>query len=91
MNYYLPETVELGGAEYPIRWDYRPILDICAALQDPELDSQERAIAALTIFYPELDAMPPELCQEAVDALFWFINCGEPDSGRKAHKLVDWR
>ena len=86
----LPETVELGGAEYPVRWDYRPILDICAALQDPELDNQERAIAALTIFYPDFERIPAECAQEAVDNLFWFINCGEEDRPRYSPKLVDW-
>lgn len=90
MIYTLPKAVEVGGAEYPVRWDYRPILDICAALQDPELDNQERAIAALTIFYPDLDEMPPEYAQEAIDALFWFINCGEEGRGQKSPRLVDW-
>lgn len=90
MTYTLPETVEVGGAEVPIRWDYRPILDICAALQDPELDNRERALAALTIFYPDLEEMPPECCQEAVDRLFWFIGCGEEERGQKSPKLVDW-
>lgn len=91
MNYTLPETVEIGGAEYPIRWDYRPILDICAALQDTELDNQERAIAALTIFYPDFEDIPVEHVQEALDKLFWFINCGEEDEPKQGNpKLVDW-
>lgn len=90
MNYTLPETVELGGAEYQIRWDYRPILDICAALQDPELDNQEKALAALTIFYPEFENIPADCIQEAIDRLFWFINCGEENRNQYSPKLVDW-
>lgn len=86
----LPTRVEVGGAEYVIRSDYRAALDICAALSDPELDGQERAVAALIIFYPDLSAMPPEHYQEAIDQCLRFINGGGEDAPRKAPKLVDW-
>lgn len=91
MNFTLPETVELGGAEYPIRWDYRPILEICAALQDADLDNQEKAITALTIFYHDFEDIPAEHAQEAVDKLFWFINCGEDEREQHSPKIVDWK
>lgn len=87
----LPTRVEVGGTEYAVRSDYRAALDICAALSDPELDSRERAVVALTIFYPDLSAMPPEHCQEAVEKCLRFISGGdEGASSRKAPKLVDW-
>ena len=57
MNYTLPKRLDIHGAEYAIRWDFRAALDICAALSDPELDDRERALAALMIFYPELERM----------------------------------
>lgn len=91
MIYTLPETVELGGTEYPIRWDYRPVLDICAALSDPELSDQERAYVALSIFYPDFDEIPQELYQEAIDRCLWFINGGEDQrDNAKAPRLLDW-
>ena len=80
----LPTRVEVGGAEYVIRSDYRAALDICAALSDPELDGQERAVAALIIFYPDLSAMPPEHYQEAIDQCLRFINGGGEDAPGKA-------
>ena len=86
----LPTSVEVGGAEYEIRSDYRAILDICAALSDPELDGQERAIVALTIFYPALTDMPPEHYEEAVKQCLRFINGGREDTPGKATRLVDW-
>ena len=36
-NQYLPTSVNVSGKEYNIRSDYRAILDICTALNDPEL------------------------------------------------------
>lgn len=86
----LPTSVEVGGAEYEIRSDYRAVLDICAALSDPELDGRERAAVTLTIFYPGLDAIPPEHYEEAVGQCIRFINCGAEETPQKGPRLVDW-
>lgn len=91
MTYELPTVVLIEGAEYPIRSDYRAVLDICAALSDPELDDQSKAFVALTIFYPGFDAMPQGCYEEALKQCFWFINCGSAeDQTPKAPKLMDW-
>lgn len=90
-NDLLPTSMEIGGAEYAIRSDYRAILDICAALSDPELDGREKAAGVLEIFYPDIADMPPEDYQEAIDRFLWFLNCGEEQDGRKAPRLVDWQ
>ena len=77
MNYELPTALEVGGREYQIRSDYRAALDICAALSDTELSEQDKAAAALCIFYPEIEEMPSEDWEEALERCFWFINGGE--------------
>ena len=38
----LPTTVDIEGQEYPIRSDFRAVLDALAALADPELTQQEQ-------------------------------------------------
>lgn len=90
MNCTLPKTVEVGGTERAIRWDYRPILDICAALADPELDSRGRAVVALSIFYPELEDIPQEDLEEAAARCMWFVGGGRDGSKGNAPRLVDW-
>jgi hypothetical protein len=91
MTYTLPTSVTVNGTEYEIRSDYRKVLEICAALADPELSDQEKGIAALVIFYPEFDEMPPESYQEAIGRLFWFLNCGDDSTPtQKSPKLMDW-
>jgi len=90
MNYSLPTSVELGGREYAIRSDFRPVLDICTVLSDPEADEEEKAFWMLTIFYPDLDEIPPELYRDALKECARFINCGEVEKPQKAPKLVDW-
>jgi len=86
----LPTRIEVGGVEYEIRSDYRAILDICAALSDPELDGQERAAAALTIFYPDLEDMPQSHYEEALKECLRFLNGGAEETPGKAPRLVDW-
>lgn len=90
MIYDLPVSVNVGGAEYSINSDYRAILDIMVALADPELNGQEKAVVALGIFYPGLDAMPPECWEDALKQCFWFINCGDEHQNRKAPVLMNW-
>lgn len=91
MNYELPESLEIGGVSYAIRSGYRAVLDVCAALSDRELSGQEKTLAALCTFYPEYEDIPPEHLDEALEKLFWFIDCGEEhDKTRKSPRLVDW-
>lgn len=86
----LPISLEIGGAEYAIRSDYRAVLDICAALSDPALDGRERAAVLLEILYPDFAGMPPECCEEAVQKGLRFISGGEVERTGPSPRLVDW-
>lgn len=90
MNYDLPKSLTVGGAEYEIRSDYRDILEICAAMNDQELSDEDKALVALEIMFPAFDTIPPEHYQEAINKCFWFINCGDEGQNRKSPKLMDW-
>ena len=78
MNYGLPVTAVVNGTEYDIRSDWRAILDIITAIDDPDLSEQEKAYTALFIFYRDFDSMPIEDYQE------------ELKKEKKKPKLVDW-
>lgn len=90
MNIGLPTALDVCGTEYEIRSDYRCILEICAAIEDPDLDKSGKAAVALKIFYPDFDEMPMEHYPEALKRCFWFINGGEEDTGTKGPRLVSW-
>lgn len=90
MDYSLPKSFQIGEKEYAIRYDFRPVLDICAALDDPELDLEEKAVVACSIFYPEFEEIPPKHLREAVEKCYWFIGGGEENPGKKGPKLVSW-
>ncbi len=89
INYRLPKSVEIAGTEYKVRSDYRAILDICCAMNDPDLEPSDVVIIALQIFYEDFDQIPLEDWKEAIDKCFKFINV-EEDHGPKRPKLVDW-
>lgn len=91
MNYELPTTVEIGDATYNIRSDYRPILDIMTALNDPELSDAEKAFVAFRIFYPEWKDIPQKDYEEAIRKCYWFIDGGRDfQQSKKSPKLMDW-
>ena len=74
IGYELPASVSIGGRDFAIRTDYRAILDIILALNDPELTDEDRAAVALGIFYPE---ETPEDLTAALDRCMWFISGGD--------------
>ena len=90
MNWSLPESVEVQGVTYPIRTDFRCILDIMTDLSNPEADGQERAMAVLIGLYPDFDDMPPEHWEDPIGEGMRFINCDSEEAPHKAPRLVDW-
>lgn len=93
MTYGLPASVEINGNDYAIRSDYRAILDILEAINDPELTDSDRAEAVLRIFYPQFEEMPQMDYERAIDRCIWFINCGNEEERpeNKPERLMDWQ
>lgn len=90
MYFNLPKTVNVAGREMNIRWEYRDVLTILAAASDPDLSAQDKALAALAIFYEDADAIPPEAVQEALERVTWFIDGGAEAPKRGGPRLMDW-
>ena len=90
MNYSLPKKLAVCGSVYDIRYDFRCILDIISAMEDPELSNQEKAFVAVSIFYPDFSNMPSANYQEAVERCFWFINGGREQLKNSEKRLVCW-
>ena len=90
MNYSLPTEVEIGEISYPIRSDYRAILDIFEVFGDPDLDNDRTALPALDIFSPAYQTIPGQHRREAPEKNHCLINCGDEADNRKRPKLMDW-
>ena len=96
--YTLPTSIQIGDKEFKIRenGDFRLVLDCFNALNDEELNMEERIISCLIIFYDSMTCYEdlleiPDL-EEAVLKMNEFFNCGQPESSNNSvnYKLVDW-
>ena len=57
-KYRLPASLQVGGADYQIRTDFRIILGVLKYFQDKELDIKEKWEIALKAIYKEFDKIP---------------------------------
>lgn len=95
----LPTSLHVGGANYKIRTDYRVILDILSAMNDPGIldpgmtedeKQAEKVLTMLQILYIDFDSMPPRDWKEAAEKACDFIDCGIRDDGTPKPRLMDW-
>lgn len=86
----IPTSLNVGGAEYKIRSDYRAILDILKFFNDPEYDQEEKWEICLDILYEDFESMPRKDWQEAEEKAAEFIDMGIKDDGKKRPHTMDW-
>ena len=91
-----PTSLNVGGVDYEIRTDYRVVLDLFAALSDPELTDTDEQMTAymqsrviMEIMFPDCDSIPYEHWQEALNKVSEFIDMGISDERNKP-KTMDW-
>lgn len=91
-----PTSLNIGGTDYEIRTDYRAVLDLLTALNDKELEDEDKQIESymksrviLEIMFPQCDDIPAEHIQEALDKVAEFIDMGMSDDSKKP-KTMDW-
>lgn len=68
----VPETVNIGDAEVPIRWDFRVSIQF-EELMDEDIPDEDKAQRALELYYPHI----PLDREAAVDRILWFYSGGE--------------
>lgn len=88
MYFDLPKSLEVGGEDWAIRTDYRVILSILLAFDDPELGDEEKVYVCLYNLYEDFDKMPPDVYKDAFEAAIKFIDHGAGSS--KGVKNMDW-
>lgn len=87
----LPEFLHINGRDYMIRTDYRAVLDIFIAFNDPELSTHEQWYVCLKILFIDFENLPQTDWTEACLKAKWFIECGEEEKeGSPKPKTMDW-
>ena len=89
MIFDLPTALEFGGRSWDIATDYRDILRIIEAFEDPDLTDADKAMVCLYNLYVDLEDMPEDLLQEALNAAIAFIDNGQGDD-EHGPRMMDW-
>lgn len=94
----LPETLLVGGEEYPIRTDYRNVLQVFEAFQDPELTQEEKWIVAIYLMFEDFSCADDVLqaardgfnLEDAIKQISWFISAGQPEKQVLEKPTYNW-
>ena len=88
MSCALPRALEFAGRRWAIRADYRQVLTILEAFDDPELTDAEKAYVCLHNLYVDFGQIDPGDYGEAYRAAVEFIDCGAEGGG--GARMMDW-
>ena len=86
----LPTSIEINGEDYSIRTDYRDILTILSAFNDPDLEDKEKIYICLYILYEDFEEIPQDDYEEAYVEAIRFIDCGADPKSEKSPRTMDW-
>ena len=94
----LPEILTVGGEDYPIRTDYRNILQVFEVFQDPELQQEEKWIVAIYLLFDGFTCAEDVLqaaqtdfsLEEAMAQISWFISAGQPEKQEFNQPTYSW-
>lgn len=84
----LPETLTVGGVEYPIRTDYRNVLDVFEAFQDPDLTDIEKWEVAIYMMFECFSHYGDAF--KAAEAGFYVDSAESPFQIDEAQKQISW-
>lgn len=94
----LPEALTVGDEEYPIRTDYRNVLQVFEAFQDPDLTQEEKWIVAIYLLFENFSCADDVLeaaqdgfnLVEAMKQISWFISAGQPEKQVLEQPTYNW-
>ena len=88
MIFSLPDSVTVSDTDYPIRTDFRVILEIFVMLDDPDLSDADKTEALLRMFYSERPSDPDTALQAFTD----FVDPRHGSQSKKSSgRLIDWQ
>ena len=87
MTFCLQNEIEISGRLYPVRTDFRTILEIFVMLDDPDLTDADKTEALLRMFYVNL----PRDAEAAVQAFTNFVDPRQAAKTPATHstRLID--
>lgn len=86
----LPKSLNVNGTEFAIRTDFRDILKIVCAFNDPELENEEKVYVCLFIIYEDFDSIPKADYEAAFRVALDFIDYNVKGDNKKSPRTMDW-
>ena len=90
MIWGLPTSLNVNGKELSIRYEYTAVLDIIRAMNDPELEDDEKVYICLFILYEDFDQLERADYEEAFRQAIRFMDNGMDERKRQNIKLIDF-
>lgn len=88
-SYELPSSLNIGGTDYAINADFRSIIGILEACEDPDWTDREKQEIMFEILYKDFEQIPRGLREEACKKAADFIDGGMRDK-KNSPRLIDW-
>lgn len=86
----LPRSLIVNDKGYAIRTDFRDILKIVCAFNDPELEDEEKIYVCLLILYEDFEDMPKSEYPAAFKTAMGFVNNGIKEDDARSPHVMDW-
>lgn len=86
----LPTSVHVAGVDWDLRTDFRIVIDVLIAFENPEYDDLEKWLYCAMSLVVDYDNFPSEHFEELCNELGEFIDMGLSEDKRKHRKLMDW-
>lgn len=89
-SWTLPTSLSIGGVVLDIETDYRTIIDVLIAFNNPEYDAEEKRLYCLISIIKDFDSLPESLYNEAMEKISEFIDMGISSDGKPKPRTMDW-
>ncbi len=87
-SFTLSDKVTVSGTDYPIRTDFRVILEIFVMLDDPDLSDADKTEVLLRMFYVNR----PSDSEAALQAFTDFVDPRHGSQRKKSSgRMIDWQ
>ena len=86
----LPKSLTVCNRKYSIRTDFRVILRIISAFNDPDLLDREKVFVCMKNIYVNFDSIPIDDYEEAYKTAIRFIEGNLPKDDKPHPKVVNW-
>lgn len=86
----LPTSVHVAGVDWDIRTDFRIVIDVLIAFENPEYDDLEKWLYCMMSLVEDFDNVEEKDYCEMCNALSDFLDMGIKEERKKPLKLMDW-